>query len=125
MRHFWTNICNNDIVNIRQPGLEGEAEKLCRARVLGHEPEGIRVVSEDSCDSYVVPLEAVVQRVVLPWKPRDLADYFVIFRRRSGHEDEYVQDLRVRRNLVKEILDFLMEVGVFRPEQGRECRHMY
>ena len=40
-------------------------------------------------------------------------------------QEEYLEDIRVRRNLVAEILNFLMEVGVFRPDQGLECRHMY
>ena len=73
----------------------------------------------------VVGLKDIEQRVQVPWKPRDLADNFVVFRRRLGRTEEYIEDLRVRKNFVRRILDLLMEPGLYRPDQGAECRHMY
>ena len=61
----------------------------------------------------------------VPWKARDLADNFIVFRRRLGRTEEYIEDLRVRRNFVRRILDLLMEPGFYRPDQGEQCRHMY
>ena len=61
----------------------------------------------------------------VPWKPRDLADNFIVFRRRLGRTETYVEDLRVRKNFVRRVLTLLMERGFYRPGQGEQCRHMY
>ena len=125
LRHFWSKLAVNDIVNVRQPLDHGALGPLLRARVVQLESSGIRVACESVPSTFVVPLESVEQRIVLPWKPRALADYFIVFRRKDGHKEEYVEDLRVRRNLIRQILDFLMELGFWRPDQGEQCRHLY
>ena len=61
----------------------------------------------------------------VPWKPRDLADNFIVFRRRLGRSEEYIEDLRVRKNFIRRILNLPMEPGFYRPDQGEQCRHMY
>ena len=96
-----------------------------RARVLAFESEGVRVRLAETNDEHVVKLDQVEQRVVLPWKPTDLAQYFIISRRRHGQTEEYVEDLQVRRNMIRRILAFLTEKGDWRPDQGEETRHYY
>ena len=134
LAHFFSSLGENDIVNVRQRQDDAQdsdnASTLRRARVLQLMPEGVQVEFADDEAGYcherrVVALEDVEQRVQVPWKPRDLADNFIVFRRRIGRSDEYIEDLRVRKNFVRRILDLLMEPGFYRPDQGEQCRHMY
>jgi hypothetical protein len=104
-----------------------------RARVLAFERGGLRVLLDDPelgpgfarPEGVLVPLERVERRVTLPWKPRDLSDHLIVFRRRRGRARDYVEDLRVRRALVTRILLLLTERGEWRPGRGVEARHMY
>ena len=48
--------------------------------------DGILVRFADDDKELLVQRENIEQRVTLPWKPRDLSDYFVIFRRRRQRE---------------------------------------
>ena len=49
----------------------------------------------------------------------------LLFRRRLGRTETYVEHLRVRKNFVRRVLALLMERGFYRPDQGEQCRHMY
>ena len=69
--------------------------------------------------------ENIQQRLLLPWNPRDLQDNFILFRRRDARKDEYVEDLRVRRNLIKRLLQFFSMKGTWRQDQGIETLHKY
>ena len=98
---------------------------MYRARILQLEENGVRVAFDDDYkESRLVYLEDIEQRVQVPWKPRDLADNLVVFRRRIGRTEEYIEDLRVRRNFVRRILTLLTTRDFYRPDQGEECRHM-
>ena len=138
LQHFFSGLGENDIVNVRVRARDVYAEEkeedealspLRRARVLQLLPEGVQVQLDDGertePQTSVVALKDIEQRVQVPWKPRDLADNFIVFRRRLGRTEEYIEDLRVRRNFVRRILDLLMEPGFYRPDQGEQCRHMY
>jgi len=125
LKHFFSNLQTNDVVNVRLRAETGEEIRLTKARVVSLERDGVRVEIDGSTETHLVSADDVEQRVCLPWKPKDLADHLIIFRRRQGRTDEYVDDLRVRRNFVYELLTFLMEMGTYRPDQGYECRHMY
>ena len=72
-----------------------------------------------------VPLERVKQRVVLPWKPEDLRDNLIILRRRNARRGDYVEDLRVRRGMLRRILLLLTRQGEWRPGHGREALHLF
>ena len=87
--------------------------------------DGVEVMYASSNTTQTVSLEVVQQRVVLPWKPSDLRDYFIVFRRRIRDTDEYLEDLRVRRALVSRILRLLTRPGTWRPVQGIEPMHMF
>ena len=87
--------------------------------------DGILVRFPDDGGELLVQREDIQQRVTLPWKPRDLSDYFVIFRRKHNRHDEYVGDLRVRRQFIKRILTLLTAKGNYRPHQGEATRHYY
>ena len=67
----------------------------------------------------------ITQRVKLPWKPADLHDYFITFRRRDAEKDDYIEDLRVRRNFITGILKLLTLKGNWRPHQGEEPLHKW
>ena len=133
LQHFFSSLGENDVVNVRVRASDADDEEapstLRRARVIRLLPEGIQVQLDDiegtEPESRVVSLKEIEQRVQVPWKPRDLADNFIVFRRRLGRTEEYIEDLRVRKNFVRRILDLLMEPGLYRPDQGEQCRHMY
>ena len=126
---FFSSLGENDIVNVRLRSNDVETEEkneeedallpLRRARVLQLLPEGVQVQLDDGeetdAEKRIVELKDIEQRVQVPWKPRDLADNFIVFRRRLGRTEEYIEDLRVRRNFVRRILDLLMEPGFYRP----------
>ena len=66
------------------------------------------------------------QRFTLPWKPTDLHDYLIIFTRaHPTRPDEFVEDLRCRRNLVGRALQLLARKGTWRDSRGVESMHLY
>ena len=67
----------------------------------------------------------VESRMRLPWKPVDLQHSLIVLRRRRGASDEYVEDLRVRRNFVVALLRCLTRLGNWRPNRGEEPMHAY
>ena len=135
IQHFFANLNENDIVNVRVHAENGSSDDentpsvLRRARVVQFVPEGIEIELRDDegneTERRIVTQKDVEQRVQVPWKPRDLADNFIVFRRRLGRTETYVEDLRVRKNFVRRVLTLLMERGFYRPDQGEQCRHMY
>ena len=66
--------------------------------MLAFERGGLRVLLGDPelgpgfarPEGVLVPLERVERRVTLPWKPRDLSDHLIVFRRRRGRARDYV-----------------------------------
>ena len=122
LEHFWSNLQVHDIVNVRLPE---DKTVPRRARVLRLDSAGIWVQVPETGETRTVQKADIEQRVRLPWKPCDLSDQFIVFRRRLGRGEEYVEDLRVRRNVVKRILKLLTAKGFHRPDRGEECRHFY
>ena len=125
LQHYWSELKVHDIVNVRLPSAATEPSPLQRARVLALENDGVRVSFGDSGEEHLVQVSQIEQRLSLPWQPQDLKGYFIVFRRKHGREDEYVEDLRVRRSVIKRILRLLTTKGFYRPDQGEECRHYY
>ena len=69
---------------------------LRRACVVQLEGTGVRVLVDGEASTRVLPLASIERRVQVPWKPRDLADNLIIYRRRIGRTEDYVEGLRVR-----------------------------
>ena len=67
----------------------------------------------------------ICQRLVLPWRPRDLYDFLLIFCRRDGSKNDYVSDLRVRRILIMRLLRLFTLQGTWRQSQAQEPLHKY
>ena len=73
----------------------------------------------------VEPMD-IRQRVLLPWLPKDLHSHFIVFRRaHPTRSDEYVECLRVRRNLVGRIIVLLSRKGTWRAHRDTESMHQY
>ena len=89
LEHFWSNLQVNDIVNVR---LTEDKTVPRRARVLGLQKAGIWVQVPETGETHLVQKADIEQRVKLPWKPCDLSDQFIVFRRRLGRR-------RIRRRL--------------------------
>ena len=124
LKHYWSSLEVHDIVNVTLAAASDDDHVIPqRARTIAMEREGIQVRLGDTADEHVVQKEQIQQRVTLPWKPRDLSDYFIIFRRQHGRTEEYVEDLRVRRSVIKHILKLLTARGEYREHQGVESRH--
>ena len=127
-QHFLANLAVNDVVNIRRRDMPEGPRKLAAARILNFEMEGIRVEMQGlqgHIEERVVPLTDIEQRMKLPWKPSALGDHFVVFRRRNMKKEEYVDDLRVRRDSVIRILQLLSERRYWRPACDFEPMHRY
>ena len=67
----------------------------------------------------------ITRRVRLPWKPRDLRDYLIIFRRRNATKDEYVEDLRARRAFVQNLMQLLTIEASWRHDEDPGPMHQY
>ena len=124
---FWTSVSAGDLVNVA-PADEASDEgapALRRAKVLALKPTGLHVRYGDDFSEEHVPFARIRARICLPWKPEDLRDVFIVLRRRNAKKEEYVEDLRVRRNFLRRILQLLTRVGNWRPGHGREPLQMY
>ena len=77
-----------------------------RASIKELTPDSLQVQYAEEENTTSVNFADIQQRLLLPWNPRDLQDNFILFRRRDARKDEYVEDLRVRRNLIKRLLHF-------------------
>ena len=121
LRCFWTSLEVGDIVNVARGESRGPPH---RARVL--ELGGANVYVQFSTgESSWVDLSSIHQRIRLPWKPSDLRNQLLIFRRRDTLKDCYIADLRVRRNLVCRLLTLLTLPGTWRTDRGVEPLHLY
>ena len=85
----------------------------------------VEVEFTDDAATQVITLQSIEKRVKLPWHPRELHNSLIIFRRRRGKTNEYVEDLRVRRELLRRLLHFLTMPGNWRPQEGPGPLHKY
>jgi len=128
LHSFLSQLQANDVVNVEVPAARGStgatAASMARARVVRPSPRGF-VVEDAGGVVRDVPRSAVRQVLRLPFTLQDLRDKFVVFRRKDSVGDEYVEDLRVRRNLVRGLLLLLSKKGHWRPHHGEEPMHKY
>ena len=117
---FWSNLKIGDIVNV----LVGKGPPR-RAVIRSLFPESLEVEYPEDHSLETVTLLHIRQRLLLPWNPRDLRDNLILFRRRDARKDDYVENLRVRRNLIKRLLTFFSMKGTWRQDQGTETLHKY
>ena len=117
---FLSNVQIHDIVNVTIKHPETDELHHHRARVRELTADGLLVDVDGEDSPLSVPFQHVTQRLKLPWKPVDLHDYFIVFRRRNGEKNEYLEDLRVRRHFITGILKLLTLQGTWRPHQGEE-----
>ena len=91
----------NDIINVpRSSALSvSDARDVVRARVVAIQRNGILVHVHGDKQNRLIDRSAVQARVTLPWKPRDLSHALIVLRRRNRLTDEYIDDLKVRKNL--------------------------
>ena len=94
MLSFWTSLRPGDVVNVEFSVDDTFVVERCR--VVGVLAAGFSVERAEG-QRKEVKMEDVKQRVVLPWKPEDLRDNFIVLRRRNARKEDYVEDLRVRR----------------------------
>ena len=96
-----------------------------RARIVTVQPSGFDVQYADHRVEYVA-FDRIRQRVLLPWRPEDLRENFIVLRRRIGRTEQHLEkNLRVRRKLLRQILLLLTKRGNWRPGHGEETLHMY
>ena len=79
----------------------------------------------DGADLVEVDMSSITRRVQLPWKPSDLRNHLIIFRRRNADKDEYIEDLKVRRPLIEQLLQILTAQGPWRPDEPIGPMHQY
>ena len=124
---FFSNIEIDDIINIRRQREDSDLIQLVRARVvrLGQYGYYVTFPEQPNLPEEFVDIACIEERIKLPWRPRDLKDHLIIFLRRDGVSDEYVEDLRVRRNLIKRLMCLLTTQKQWRPNHGIEPLHYY
>ena len=123
---FLTNLQINDIVNV--PGLHAPSDAslgidVVRARVLAIQADGILIRVQQESENRLVAKSQIQARLTLPWKLRDISHALIVLRRRNRMTDEYGEDIRVRRNLVKALLRCLSEKRRWRENCGVEPMH--
>ncbi len=77
-----------------------QAPLLRRARVVRRNETGCLVLLFGETTPQEVSRAQIRRRVSLPWKPSDLRDYLIVFRRHNASKDGCVQDSRTRRVFV-------------------------
>ena len=124
---FVSNVRVNDVVNAVYQNARGHVlpSSVRRARVVDAQPDGFYVQFAGDSDRVLVRREDLRARLTLPWRPSDLHHAIIVLRRRRGHRDEYVEDLRVRRNFVVALLRCLSRCGHWRAHRGVEPMHAY
>ena len=96
-----------------------------RARLLERTDAGFLAEPEGFDTPQEVQRHQITRRVRLPWKPRDLRDYLIIFRRRNATKDEYVEDLRARRAFVQNLMQLLTIEASWRHDEDPGPMHQY
>ena len=126
---FVAGVMEHDIVNVfwdsAAAGMTVEHPRLRRARVLEKRPDAFVVRFTADEPAVTVRPHSLRSRFKLPWRPSDLRHSFIVLRRRRGLTDQYVEDLRVRRNFVVALLQCLSRPGLWRAHRGVEPMHMY
>ena len=128
MEAFLSSVTPGDVVNVRLSEAPSEPPLVHRARVLSinaTDPTHDLVVEMPNGAKRRVQWKDVEQRLKLPWKPESLRDHLIILRRRDCRRDDYVEDLRVRRDMIKRLLTLLTQKARWRPNQGEEPLHAY
>jgi hypothetical protein len=106
LHRFVSGLQPNDVVNVdvsEGPSAAAGPGRIVRARVVRASARGF--VVQDAHGAIRDVARAAIRQVLrLPFTPRDLHDKFIVFRRKETFGDDYVEDLRVRRNLVRGLL---------------------
>ena len=84
LKNFFSSVEINDIVNVYWQPAEDVPKTLHRARVFQIMQHGFRVQIEyhEKMHTVDIPTEDVEKRVSLPWKPKDLRNHLIVFRRK-------------------------------------------
>ena len=91
------------MVNVRCSLSEGEPAILHRARVLAIKDlyVDVQIGQHHTCTVHITDIE---ERLKLPWQPASLRDHLFVLRRRNASRDDYIEDLRVRRNIIRRLM---------------------
>ena len=88
LQEFFSNVAPHDVVNVALNESGSELPLLRRARLL-ERVENVFLAQIEGFDApQVVDQQQLRQRVSLPWKPKDLRDHLIIFRRRNATKEE-------------------------------------
>ena len=113
-----------DLINVRLDASTATPELPQRAQIRAIRASGFLVELANG-EQHTVSTSQVAERLKLPWTPASLRDYLIILRRRNASRDDYVEDLRARRNIIRRILQLLTKQGQWRDDQGTEPLHQY
>ena len=125
LHEFFSRLELHDTVNIACPDATTGATLLRRARLLERTETGFLAKLEDCDTPQEVVYSQIRQRIRLPWKPSDLRDYLIIFRRRNATKEEYVEDLRTRRAFIQNLMQLLTMEAFWREDEEPGPMHQY
>ena len=124
MAAFMSNITRGDIVNVRLAATSAGPLLLHRVKVIRLNDTNLSVETPAGNERTVQRTD-VEQRLKLPWTPESLRDHLIILRRRNASRDDYVEDLRVRRDMIKRLLQLITQRGNWKEGKGEEPPHAY
>ncbi len=126
LRNFVMGLSVGDVVNVALPeDWYAELDKEVRGVIREINAQGFLVWLDDYEQTKLIKPDCIRRRITLPWRPSDLKENLLIFRRRVGKSDEYVEDLRVRRDLLKRMILLFSRRGHWRAHRGVEPMHAY
>ena len=102
-----------------------EIGRVRKARVTAICGEGFQVLYGGETTAQYIPMELIQSRVVLPWRPADLSPSLIVFRRRIHRTEDFIHDLRVRRDLIRRLLRLFTLPGRWREHRDVEPLHAY
>ena len=112
------------MVNVHCSLSEGDPAILHRARVLAINDlyVDVEIGQHHICTVHITDIE---ERLKLPWQPASLRDHSIILRRRNASRDDYIEDLRVRRNIIRRLMHLFTKQRCWREGKGIEPLHQY
>ena len=89
---FLTDLKPRDIVNVTVRDTESGELKHRRARVREFKDSGIMAEIDGEDEPRFVHCHEITQRAKLPWKPKELYNDLIVFRRRDADKNDYIDE---------------------------------
>ena len=122
---FRSNLSKGDVVTV-VAGLGGEETREHRCRIVNIANGDVEIELSDSERTLAtVSIDDIHRRIKLPWKPQDLRDNLILLRRENATKASFIEDLCVRRDIVRRLMKLLTTIRNWRADRGEEPLHSF